>query len=193
MKRLITTLSLLLVALWMPALHAQHNEHTGRFEFTATASSIGVPGNPVGEWQVDIVVSRWSTEAERLRLLGALKKNSQDKLLSTLQDMKPVGTIRINNQGLSYDLRYAHERPDPEGGRQIVLGTDRPISAWEAANQPRTVDYPFTFIQMHLDNDGHGTGTIVPAAKITGSEDGHYVTIENFAAAPIKLNDVQQK
>jgi len=194
MKRLIATVTVLIAALWTPSLlQAQHNEHSGRFEFTAVASSIGLPGNPVGQAPVDIVVSRWSTESERKDLLSALKDKGQDALLDKLQGMKPVGTIRVNNQGLAYDLRYSHERPDPEGGRQIVLGTDRPISAWEAANQPRSIDYPFTFIQMHVDNDGRGSGIVVPAAKITASDDGRFVNIENFATAPIKLNNVQQK
>jgi hypothetical protein len=105
--------------------------------------------------------------------------------------MKSVGTIRVNNQGLAYDLRYSHERPNPEGGRDIVLGTDRPVSAWEAYYQPRSIDYPFTVIQMHVDNDWHGEGTVVPAARVTASDDGRYITVENLAAGPIKLNDIK--
>ena len=188
-----TLIALVLVAGTPGLLEAQHNDHTGRFEFTAIATSIGLPGNPTGQAPVDIVVNRWSTEAERAELLKALKDGGQEELLGKLQDLKPVGSIRINNQGLAYDLFYSHERPNPEGGRDIVLGTDRPISAWEALNQPRSIDYPFTVIQMHLDNEGHGQGTIVLAAKVTASDDGRYITVENLAAGPIKLNDIQQK
>ena len=43
-----------------------------------------------------------------------------------------------------------------------VLATDRPISFWEATHQPRTIDYPFTVIQMELDREGHGKGTLSP-------------------------------
>lgn len=194
MKRTaLTLIALALVAATPRLLEAQHNEHSGRFEFTAIATSIGLPGNPTGQAPIDIVVNRWSTDAERAELLKALKDGGQQKLLDKLQDMKPVGSFRINNQGLAYDLFYSHERPNPEGGRDIVLGTDRPVSAWEAYAQPRSIDYPFTVIQMHVDNEGRGQGTVVLAAKVTASDDGRYITVENLAAGPIKLNDIQQK
>lgn len=40
----------------------------------------------------------------------------------------------------------------------IFLMTDRYIGAWEAANRPRTMDYPFTLIQLQGDKDGKGVG-----------------------------------
>ena len=43
----------------------------------------------------------------------------------------------------------------------IVIATDRPIGFWEAANQPRTIDYPFTVIQMHLGSCGRRQGHAV--------------------------------
>jgi hypothetical protein len=193
MKRAVIAIVALVFVAGLPRLlEAQHNEHSGKFTFTGIATSIGLPGNPTGQAPVAIVVTRWSTDAERQALLTALKEGGQKALLDKLHDVKPVGTIRVNNQGLSYDLFYSHERPDPEGGRQIVLGTDRPISAWEAINQPRSIDYPFTFIQMHLDDKGHGEGTIVLAAKITASDDGRYITVENLAAGPVKLTNIEQ-
>ena len=48
----------------------------------------------------------------------------------------------------SYDLHFARQRPEAEGGRMIFLMTDRYIGGWEAANRPRTIDYPFTLIQL---------------------------------------------
>lgn len=191
MRRLALTVLTLFLATVMPSmLQAQHNEHHGRFHLTAIASSIGLPGNPTGQAPVDIVITRWSTEAERSEMLMTLMQKGQDALLRKLQDQKSVGTIRVNNQGLAYDLRYSHERTNPEGGRDVVLGTDRPISAWEAYYQPRSVDYPFTVIQMHVDNDWNGQGTVVPAARVTASDDGRFITVENLAAGPIKLNDI---
>lgn len=31
-----------------------------------------------------------------------------------------------------------------DGGRDVVIATDRPIGFWEATARPRTIDYPFT-------------------------------------------------
>ena len=61
--------------------------------------------------------------------------------------------------------------PGEDGGRRIVLVTDRPISFWEAANQPRSIDYPFTLIELRLNRDGEGEGKMSIATKITGNRD----------------------
>ena len=38
-----------------------------------------------------------------------------------------------------------------------TLGKESAYS-WEARNQPRTIDYPFTLIQLHVDKNGQGEG-----------------------------------
>jgi hypothetical protein len=53
----------------------------------------------------------------------------------------------------------------PEGGERVVLVTDRRIGFWEAANQPRLIDYPFTVIELHLNRDGEGEGKMSIATK----------------------------
>ena len=143
-------------------------------------------------WLFSITVTRWSTADERQRLINAFSGEGQNSALDELQDMKPVGTIRVNHERLAYDLRYAREFKNEDGGRRIFLLTDRPISAWEAFVRPRYSDYPFTLIEMRLDRDGRGSGTITLAARITASEDGRFVQIENYATSPIQFNDIKQ-
>lgn len=161
-------------------------------EFTGVASSIGTPGNPAGVAPVDITITRWSSAEERRRFLNALSGEGQDAALDQLQDLKSVGTIRINRQGLSYDLRYSNETVGENGGRRIFLMTDRPISAWEAWAKPRYSDYPFTLITMNIDKQGRGSGTIVLAARITATEDGRFVQVENFATTPIEFDNIKE-
>ena len=55
--------------------------------------------------------------------------------LSELQMMKPVGTINTPGN-VAYDLRYARQLAGEDGGRRIILGTDRPIGFWEASVSP---------------------------------------------------------
>jgi hypothetical protein len=156
-------------------------------EFTATAI---VNNNlQAGAGRVIMRVERWSSEAERERLTKALAKGP-DSLLEELRDMKSVGTIRTPDS-LGYDLRYAHQEPGQDGGRRIIIGTDRPIGFWEAANQPRTIDYPFTVIQMELDKNGEGKGTMSVATKVIVRHTT--VELENFASAPVMLNEIRAK
>jgi hypothetical protein len=157
--------------------------------FTAFAVSLGGPRTTAGTAQVDITVNRWSSDAECERLIEALKKG-QDALLDTLRDLKPVGSIRTP-ETLAYDLHYANQAPGEDGGRRIFLATDRPIGFWEAANRPRTINYPFTFIELRMSGDGRGEGKLSLATKVTASNDGRHVELENYAAQPVMLNQVK--
>ena len=190
MKSHIVATLLGIAALTLQPVHAD-DKSRGREEFSGTAMSIGTPGNPTGVAPVDISITRWSTADERRRFLTALAGEGQEHALDQLQDLKPVGTIRVNH-GLAYDLRYSNVRPGEDGGRRIFLMTDRPISAWEAWAQPRYSDYPFTLITMNVDAHGKGTGTIVLAARITANEDGRFVQVENYATSPIQFNNIRE-
>jgi hypothetical protein len=138
---------------------------------------------------VDITISRWSTDADRERLLSILRDKGQDALLDALQKMPVVGYINTPGS-LRYDLRYARQVPQAEGGRRIVVATDRYIGSWEAANRPRTVDYPFTVVELQVDKTGHGKGWASIYTKVTATPNGD-VELENYANEPVMLNDVK--
>ena len=157
-------------------------------EFNATAIVNNEFGSGAG--RVIMRVTRWSTESERGLLTRTLLKGGPQELLDALQDQKSVGTIRTPDS-LGYDLRYAHQEPADEGDRRIVLATDRPISFWEARNQPRTIDYPFTVIQMQIDRNGEGKGTLSYATKIIAR--GNTIELENFATSPVMLTQIEAK
>ena len=142
--------------------------------------------------QIQINVDRWSTQAERSQLVGALLEKGPDALLKAVQNMRSVGRIRTPDS-IGYELRYAQQRPGAEGGRDIVLVTDRPISFWEAVNRPRSVDYPFTLIQIHMDRDGKGEGKLAIATKITADPDTKMIEIEDFQHQPVNLVDVKSE
>ncbi|HEX5070460.1 MAG TPA: hypothetical protein VFV78_09625 [Vicinamibacterales bacterium] len=157
--------------------------------FTATATNLD-PSVRLTATLVEFNVTRWSTEAERERLLSVLVDKGQDKLLRTLQDIPRVGTMKTPDT-LSYDLHYA--RLTREGDQDhIVLVTDRPIAIWEQANLSRTVDYPFTIIEMRLDPSGRGEGKITVATKIIAGKNGQIV-LENYGNQPVRLTNVKRE
>ncbi len=156
--------------------------------FTAIAMVNNLRASGTGIVQID--VNRWSTAEERSTLLTALKKDGADKLLDELQGMRSVGTIKTPDS-LGYDLRYASQTPLPDGGRRIVIATDRPIGFWEATRRPRTIDYPFTVIQMEIDQHGKGKGTLSYATKIIPA--GDTIVLENFDTSPIMLTEIKSE
>ena len=154
-------------------------------------NAIAIMNNNLGSASDRVImrVQRWSTEAERTRVAEALKKGN-DATLELLRELRPVGTIRTPDS-LGYDLRYAHQEPAAEGGRRVVLATDRPISFWEARNQPRTIDYPFTVIQMEMNRNGEGKGTLSLMTKIIPR--GNLIELEEFATAPVMLTKIESR
>jgi hypothetical protein len=149
-------------------------------------SNIGTGSNAV----VDITVDRWSTEEERQTLATTFIEKGPDKLLDALQKLKRVGFIKLPNT-LGYDLQFARETPLDEGGRRIVIATDRRIGFREAREQPRTIDYPFTLIEIRLRPDGTGEGKMSLATKITLNKKTNTVELENYASEPVRLQNVK--
>ena len=139
---------------------------------------------------VDIEIDRWSTEAERDDLIAAFNAKGPDALLSKLQGTKRVGYMRLPNT-LGYDLHYARKHPGEDGGEQIVIATDRRVGFWEARNQPRTIDYPFTLIDIRLTSAGEGEGKMSVATKISYNKKKHAVELENYASEPVRLTTVK--
>jgi hypothetical protein len=150
-------------------------------------SNVGRP-NP---GRIEIVIERWSSERERDELIATLKDKGSDALLRHLQKLPRVGYIRdANGRSIGWDLHFARERKLEDGGRQIVLATDRPISAWEAMNRPRSMDYDFTVADIRFDGDGKGVGKLAVAAKVTTNDKTGAIEIENFSSEPVRLTDV---
>lgn len=134
--------------------------------------------NNGGTGHVEIDITRWSTAAETARLLGVLDEKGQPGFLKALQKKRRVGSIRTPGH-LGLDLKYASETPLPDGGSDILIGTDRWMSFAEIWHSGRSVDYPFTWIQIHLNRDGEGEGTITMASKaIPGG--GHDIVVESY-------------
>jgi hypothetical protein len=144
---------------------------------------------------VDFVIERWSTDAEREQLLGILVEEkdpyrANQQLLKALQKMPKAGYVRTP-QTLAWDLRYAHQSPLEDGGRRIVLGTDRPIGFREARNQPRSMDYPFTIVEVQLDKNDKGVGKILAGTKLFIDKNNHLV-LENYGQQPVRFNEIRK-
>jgi len=186
MKRL--QLSMMAIALMLFAVVASSQTNAQPERFTANAVSTS-PEYGTGQRIVEITVDRWSPNSERERLVSVLQTKGPDELLKQLQKNRPVGRIRTPDS-LGYDLRYAQQTSLPEGGRMIVIATDRPIGFWEATEHPRSIDYRFTVIQMKLDREGNGSGTLSYATRIVAHEN-NVIELEDFATQPIMLNNIK--
>lgn len=156
--------------------------------FTAFAINMNQAG-AAASGTVDITIRSWTPDPARDRLLAAAKSSPKD-LLSAIQGSPVVGTIKTPDS-VAYDLHYARQAPASDGGRRIVLLTDRPVSFWELRNQSRSVDYPFMLIELRLDKAGNGEGKLSTATRIVAEESG-IIVLENYDMQPVQLQKVRK-
>ena len=155
-----------------------------------TAAAFNVNNGAAGT--IDITVNRWSTDAQRDTLMKVMREKGPEKLLDALQDMPAMGHFGAPGN-LSWDIHFARKVPLPDGGERVILITDRRIGFWEAANQPRSVDYPFTVIELRLNRDGEGEGKMSIATKIIMDSEANIVTLENYETSPVRLTNVKRE
>ena len=162
--------------------------------FAVNMSNIGTGANAV----VDITINTWSTAEERERLITAMLEKGPDELMKVLTKAPVKGRFRIpglmgpdpHQLRLGHDLHYAMQTPLPEGGRRIVIATDRYIGFQEARNQPRSIDYPFTLFEIHANKDGEGEGKMAVATKISFDKKKNTLELENYSSEPVRLNNL---
>jgi len=148
------------------------------------------PGRGSAATTYDINIERWSTPEEAARLKDILTEKGADALLEAVQKLPRVGSIARTGR-LGWDIRFAQQIAAAGGGSRIVIATDRPMSFWEASNQPRSADYAFTLAEVRLGPDGKGEGKLVPAAKIEYDQESKTLEIENYNIEPVRLTQVE--
>lgn len=189
MRRISVLVILAAALLVIPCLVVSAQSPNGPELFTAFAASLGTGKTAL----VEIRVTRWSTDEERQRLLDVLIEKGQNGLLEALQKIRPpCGTIRNVNR-VGWDVYYARQTATPDGGRHIVLATDRRVAFREAFNETRSMQYQFTLVELHVDKNGKGEGKLVPAAKVSWDAKDKRIEIENYSALPVDLLNVQAK
>jgi hypothetical protein len=181
------------VAVLMPALailaHAQTNDVKERFTFMAAN---GGKAGPSGEGRLELVITRWSSDAERDRMLSVVSEEGPDKLLDALHDAYMTGWIHWPGN-LDYTLRYARRTPRPDGGEDVVLVTDsRTWIGWDSALGKGWTDSPFTVIHLRLDQAGAGEGKVSMGTKIRGDKEAGIV-LDDYANQPTLLTDVRRE
>jgi hypothetical protein len=166
---------------------------------SAFAVNMATAPHPKQTAVMDIRITRWATTAERDALLQTTVEKGSDALLRALQKMPKAGRMSIpgwtgpdpHNARLGWDLRYALNTRMDDGSERIVIATDRYIGFWEAREQPRTIDYPFTLIEIRLDDSGKGVGKMAVATKIEFDKKKKQLILENFSSEPVRLNEVK--
>jgi len=158
--------------------------------FLANAMAVG---GVSGTFRLEFTIERWSTDEERAEFVRILLEEGQEALGNAMHAAgagREIGYARVNAR-LSYPIAYAYAFPDGEGGRRVVIATDRPIDALEAMAGVRTRDYSISVAEFQLDADSRGEGALMVAAVVALDAERGALTLENYGQAPVRLRNVR--
>lgn len=146
---------------------------------TIQATAMGTSTQMGKIYDVNIYIEELSTQDDRNVLIEAFKARKQDGLVDALQKMKSKGRVRFSSGGVGNDVKYIIELPS-KTGRRLRLVTDRWLLFGELYNSTRSSDYSVGAIELNLTPDGKGTGTVLPACRITFSKKKKQIEIETY-------------
>jgi hypothetical protein len=170
-KRLIRGVFLLLTGIGT-IVHAQER-------MTIQATAMGTSTQLGKIYDVNIIIEQFSTPDDQKSLIDAFKRSGQDGLVDVLEDMKPKGRVRFSSGGVGNDVKYIIELPS-ENGRRFRLVTDRNLAFGELYQSTRSKDYSVGAIELVLTPDGKGSGTVLPACRLTVDKKKQQIEIETY-------------
>jgi hypothetical protein len=139
-------------------------------------------------YNINIHIEQFSTPDDRKALIGAFARSGQNGLVDVLERMEPKGRVRFASGGVGNDVKYIMELPS-DGGRRFRLVTDRNIAFAELYHGTRSRDYSVGAIELVLTPDGKGSGTVLPACKLTVDKKTQQIEIETYQN-PWKLTNL---
>jgi hypothetical protein len=176
MRRLLLRASIVCL---LPALASIGTIVKAQESMTIQATAMGTSTQMNKICNANIHIEQYSTTEDRNSLINAFKKSGQDGMAKVLEDMKPKGRIRFASGGVGNDIKYIIELPS-EKGRRLRLVTDRTLAFTELYQGTRSRDYAVGAIELELTPDGKGTGTVLPACKLTVNKKKQQVEIETY-------------
>lgn len=180
---------LLAVAATAQAQVGKQNPQSGNKPIeTFNARAFSVQTGQTG--RIEIVINRWSTDGEREVLKAVLKAAGSQAMVNEMEKMPQVGYIKTP-ESMGDALLFARSNDMPDGSRQVVVATNRPISVAGSLAPGAANKYDLSVIEMRFkkgDKTGEGKMTLAAEASIdpkTGN-----VQLKNYQGMPPVLKDI---
>jgi hypothetical protein len=134
-----------------------------------------------------------TSDEEAQKYLSILASEGQDALLKNLSKNKLGYVAATGTTGR--DLLVVREA-QVEGRRRLIAVFERWMRMGELRNGYRSVDHPFTILEIFFDAKGKGSGTFIGAAQVKIVRDKKTeqlkLEIESFGTFPGKIMGVYQ-
>ena len=131
-------------------------------QYAATIMVLGGVGSG-STASVDIWIDKFNTNEEAVELATLLAEKGQDALRLAMEKLDS-GRISIDNEGI---IPIAVARSLTGGDKRIIrIFIARNIDFLEHFEMTRSRDYPFSVIELQVNEKGEGEGAAIAAAKL---------------------------
>ena len=157
--------------------------------YTATTANVVGSGEPI-----TIELLKWSTDADRDRLLSVLAWYGDKEVAASMQTVGYLWT----SASAGYSIRYAYKVAAADGSQRIILLTDRKLGyysadAWKPSAAATGDDRPFSVIELRVNRAGQGEGKTSLTTKTVVDPASKSLALDNYAAQPVILKGVAKK
>ena len=196
-KRLLGTLGICCIftiglSLAPPSLTGEDKERPPRSSakevYTGSVAAIG--GQFAGASRpFTLEISGYTPSDEAQRDFDILRTKGQDDFIKAISHKK-FGSFSLDGQ-VGRDLRFVQES-QTEKGRKITILFERWLQMFEVKYGTRSQDYPFTYIELFVNDNGKGEGSVVGLAKVSfDKKNPDTLDVENFGTYAAKLMGVE--
>lgn len=159
--------------------------------YNATAS-MKTAGGAAMTVPVVISIERWTTDAEREKVSGALKAGGTTALQKHIAGTPSLGVLQVGE--VKTPIHFARSLP-VGGGKVVTVATSQPVF-FVGAGAPGAkakAGYDIAIALFQVDAAGKGdVGDFAPAAKVKFDERGALV-IEDYGAEAVRLGGIAKK
>jgi len=156
------------------------------------AVAFGQAGRTAGKsFSLTVFVQELTSDGQVQELVSTLKHKGQDGLVRALEDIKDKGRFAPMGS-VGTGMRVVRIHPTKDGGQHIILATNRPISFPELYNGTRSTQYKIGIVELNVDKDGKGTGTLAPLCKVKFNKNNE-LEIEHYGQKPFRLANVYRE
>jgi hypothetical protein len=147
--------------------------------FTATTAEMTQAGITL---KVDVL--EWSDDDARAAVIAALTGAAEES--GSLARLPTIGYVWTSGSGVGYALKYAHRMQAPGDGERVTVVTDRRLGAysfhpWSAEGRSSETTPDYSVIELYLDDEGRGVGTMSLAADVIFDGDSGLVSLAEGA------------
>jgi hypothetical protein len=188
-KRIIGLMTLGILTLVVSALPAAEEEQNAKEHYAATIAAVGGPAGG-STASIDIWIDKFSTDEEALSLAALLAEKGRDALRLAMEKLD-AGRISIDHRNI---VPIAVARSLANGKDRIIrLIIARNILFLERYRLTRSQDYPFTIIELQVDEKGQGQGAAILSAQIRFDDKNKQFVVKSLGQGTnLKLVNVRK-